>query len=100
MGRPWALRALTASTTSKIVTSVPAPWIHSRYARDLLLAGVEYNPEDALSVLYLAHSYFELGDFVNARKWYARRVERVAGKWRSTSRCTGSQSRWRNSCAV
>ena len=52
-----------------------------KYARDrdLLLAEVERNPEDARSVFYLAQSYFELGDFVNARKWYARRVE--MGGW-------------------
>ncbi|WP_246859858.1 glycosyltransferase [Mycobacterium helveticum] len=48
-----------------------------KYARDrdLLLAEVERNPEDARSVFYLAQSYFDLGDFVNARKWYERRVE-------------------------
>ena len=48
-----------------------------KYARDrdLLLAEVERNPEDARSVFYLAQSYFDLGDFVNARKWYARRAE-------------------------
>ena len=52
-----------------------------RYARDrdLLLAEVEHNPEDARSVFFLAQSYFCLGDFVNARKWYARRVE--MGGW-------------------
>jgi hypothetical protein len=52
-----------------------------KYARDrdLLLAEVERNPEDARSVFYLAQSFFDLGDFVNARKWYARRVE--IGGW-------------------
>jgi glycosyltransferase involved in cell wall biosynthesis len=51
-----------------------------KYARDaeLLLAEVERNPEDKRSVFYLAQSYFDLGDFANARKWYARRVE-IAG---------------------
>ena len=43
--------------------------------RDLLLAEVERNPEDARSAFYLAQSYFDLDDFVNARKWYERRVE-------------------------
>ncbi len=43
--------------------------------RDLLLAEVERNPEDARSVFYLAQSYFDMDDFVNARKWYARRAE-------------------------
>ena len=47
--------------------------------RDMLLAEVERNPEDARSVFYLAQSYFDLGDFVDARKWYERRVE--MGGW-------------------
>ncbi len=48
-----------------------------KYARDrdLLLAEVERNPEDTRLVYYLAQSYFDLGDFANARKWYAHRVE-------------------------
>ena len=33
------------------------------------------NPEDARSVFFLAETYFRMEDFVNARKWYARRVE-------------------------
>jgi hypothetical protein len=33
------------------------------------------HPEDARSVFCLAQTYFDSGDFVNARKWYARRVE-------------------------
>jgi glycosyltransferase involved in cell wall biosynthesis len=52
-----------------------------KYARDrdLLLAEIERNPEDARSVFYLAQSYFCLGDLANARKWYARRIE--MGGW-------------------
>jgi len=52
-----------------------------KYARDaeLLLAEVERDPDDARSVFYLAQSYFDAGDFVNARKWYARRAE--MGGW-------------------
>jgi glycosyltransferase involved in cell wall biosynthesis len=57
--------------------SVPA----DKYARDrdLLLAEVERNPEDSRSVFYLAQSYFNLRDWANARKWYARRSE--LGGW-------------------
>jgi glycosyltransferase involved in cell wall biosynthesis len=46
-------------------------------ARDtaLLLAEVERNSEDLRAVVLLAKNYFEAGDFVNARKWYARRLE-------------------------
>ncbi|VBA50422.1 hypothetical protein LAUMK142_02586 [Mycobacterium pseudokansasii] len=47
--------------------------------RDLLLAEVERNPGDARSVFYLAQSYYDLGDFANARTWYARRAE--MGGW-------------------
>ena len=55
-----------------------------KYARDrdLLLAEVERDPEDARSVFYLAQSYFDLAetsgdlsDFENALRWYSRRVE-------------------------
>jgi hypothetical protein len=43
--------------------------------RDVWLAKVERNPEDARSVFFLAEISFQLNDFANARKWYARRVE-------------------------
>jgi hypothetical protein len=48
-----------------------------RYTRetDSLLADVERDPEDRESVILLAESYFSQGDFANARKWYARRLE-------------------------
>jgi Glycosyl transferase family 2 len=47
--------------------------------RDLLLAEVERNPDDARSVFFLAQSYYHLGDFANVRKWDARRAE--MGGW-------------------
>jgi glycosyltransferase involved in cell wall biosynthesis len=52
-----------------------------KYARDrdLLLAEVARNPDDARSVFYLAQSYFDLGDFANARTWYDRRA--AMGGW-------------------
>lgn len=52
-----------------------------KYARDrdLLLAEMERDPNDARSAFYLAQSYFDLGDIANARKWYARRAE--MGDW-------------------
>jgi hypothetical protein len=43
--------------------------------RDLWMAEVERNPEDARSVFFLAETSFQLDDFVNARKWYQRRIE-------------------------
>jgi glycosyltransferase involved in cell wall biosynthesis len=52
-----------------------------KYARDrdLLLAEVTRNPHDARSTFYLAQSYFDLGDFANARDWYGRRA--AMGGW-------------------
>jgi glycosyltransferase involved in cell wall biosynthesis len=59
-----------------------------KYARDrdLLLAELERNPEDARSAYYLGQSYMDLAitqgdvrDYENARKWFARRVE--MGGW-------------------
>ena len=47
--------------------------------RDLLLTEVENSPEDPRSVFYLAASYFDLGDFANARRWFTRRAE--MGGW-------------------
>ena len=47
--------------------------------RDLLLDEVDRNPDDTRSVFYLAQTYFDLGDFLNAREWYARRVD--LGGW-------------------
>lgn len=47
----------------------------SEHDRDELLAAVDRNPEDVRSVFQLAHNYFSLGDFQNARTWYERRIE-------------------------
>jgi len=43
--------------------------------RDLWLANVERNPDDARSVFFLAETSWQLDDFAEARKWYARRIE-------------------------
>jgi glycosyltransferase involved in cell wall biosynthesis len=42
---------------------------------DLLLARAEADPDNGRSVSQLAQHYFDRGDFLNARKWYERRVE-------------------------
>lgn len=47
--------------------------------RDLLLAEIECNPDDTRSVFYLAQTYYDLRDFLNAREWYARRID--LGGW-------------------
>ena len=51
--------------------------LQHRWANDpeRLLARVESDPDDGPSVFRLAQHYFDRGDFVNARKWYERRVE-------------------------
>ena len=48
-----------------------------KYQRDaeVLLADIERNPENPRSVFYLAQSYFDAGDFANARPWYERRAK-------------------------
>jgi tetratricopeptide (TPR) repeat protein len=52
---------------------------HQRFI-DLLLPEVTRNPEDARPVFSLAEVYFHAGDFANARKWFARRVELGRGE--------------------
>ncbi|MEE6179618.1 glycosyltransferase family A protein [Mycobacterium sp. 050134] len=47
--------------------------------RDLLLPEIAPDAGGAQSVFNLAQSLFQAGDFVNARKWYARRAE--MGGW-------------------
>jgi FkbM family methyltransferase len=47
---------------------------------DPLLTDFERNPDDAESICFLAQTFFDAGDFVNARKWYARRVEMGGGE--------------------
>jgi glycosyltransferase involved in cell wall biosynthesis len=48
-----------------------------KYAKDaaVLLAYVSTHPDDKRAVFYLAQSYFDGGDFENARDWYARCAE-------------------------
>jgi hypothetical protein len=64
-----------------------------KYARDadLLLAEVERNPEDVRSVLLLSQSYFNVGDFANARKWFRRWLE--MSSWRKDEQVYDSM--WR-----
>ena len=47
---------------------------HKRFI-DQLLPQVTRNPADARPVFLLAQVYFHAGDFANARKWFARRLE-------------------------
>ncbi|UMB69023.1 hypothetical protein [Mycobacterium paraterrae] len=47
----------------------------SEQERDQLLAEVERDPDSARPVLFLAETCFQLEEFVDARRWYARRAE-------------------------
>jgi tetratricopeptide (TPR) repeat protein len=47
---------------------------HQRFI-DLLMPEVKRNPADARPVFSLAEVYFHAGDFANARKWFARRLQ-------------------------
>lgn len=55
-----------------------------KYVRDaeLLLAEVERNPDDVRSMMFLAQSYRNIGDWANSRKWNERML-RVLGPGRS-----------------
>lgn len=48
-----------------------------KYARDaeILLAEVQRHPDEPRSVFYLAQSYYDYNDLVNAKTWYLRRTE-------------------------
>jgi hypothetical protein len=52
---------------------------HQRFI-DLLLPEVKRNPGDGRPVFSLAEVYFHAGDFANARKWFARRLEMDSGE--------------------
>jgi hypothetical protein len=52
---------------------------HQRFI-DLLLPEVKSNPGDVRPVFSLAEVYFHAGDFANARKWFARRLEMDSGE--------------------
>ena len=47
---------------------------HQRFI-DLLMPEVKRNPADVRPVFSLAEVYFHAGDFANARKWFARRLQ-------------------------
>jgi glycosyltransferase involved in cell wall biosynthesis len=52
-----------------------------KYARDrdLLLLDVARYPDNARSVFYLARSYYDMGEYENAREWFQRRAD--MGGW-------------------
>jgi hypothetical protein len=52
-----------------------------KFAKDaaVLLAYIDTHPDDRTAVYHLAQSYYDGGDFENARAWYARRAE--MGGW-------------------
>jgi hypothetical protein len=78
--------AVTAAQLKAAVDSVVKPADmprdvdpHQRFI-DLLSPEVTRNPGDVRSVSMLAQTYFHAGDFANARKWFARRLEMDSGE--------------------
>ncbi len=43
--------------------------------RELLMSEIDHDAENSRAVFYLASTYRAMGDFANARKWWARRIE-------------------------
>jgi tetratricopeptide (TPR) repeat protein len=78
--------AVTAAQLEAAVESVVKPADmprdvdpHQRFI-DLLLPEMKRNPSDVRPVFSLAEVYFHAGDFANARKWFARRLEMDSGE--------------------
>ncbi|MGH3560732.1 MAG: hypothetical protein ACRDTN_02710, partial [Mycobacterium sp.] len=77
-----ALKVTEAQVEAAVESIVQAADVHDEdpYGLDLLLARVERNPDDQRSVYLLAQIYYNmLGEFGNARKWYARWLEMGVG---------------------
>jgi tetratricopeptide (TPR) repeat protein len=70
-------KAQLRAAVDSVVNPADVPRDVDPYQRfiDKLLPAVQRNPEDARSVSLLAQVYFDAGDFVNARKWFARKIE-------------------------
>ena len=65
------------AATDSVVKPADVPRAVDPHTRliDQLLPKVRHNPDDAQAVNMLAQIYFGAGDFINARKWYARMIE-------------------------
>jgi hypothetical protein len=65
------------SAVDSVVNTAAMPRDVDPYKRFInqLLPEVQRNPGDARSVSMLAQVYFDSGDYVNARKWFARKIE-------------------------
>ena len=60
---------------SSVMDAVDVAHDANPHGLDLLLADVERNFDDTRSVYIWAQSYFDSGDFANARAWYTRQLE-------------------------
>jgi tetratricopeptide (TPR) repeat protein len=69
--------AQVEAATNSIVGTADMPRDVDPFQRfiDQLLPAVERNPDDAQSVSLLAQVYFDSCDYLNARKWFARKIE-------------------------
>jgi hypothetical protein len=78
---PWSQSRLEGDTTLSRAASAAEAWIRRRMRETAICCSRTSNahPDNARTVFYLARSYFDLGDYVNARKWFARRAD--MGGW-------------------
>jgi hypothetical protein len=69
--------AQVAAAADSVLKSADVPRDADPHQRliDQLLPEVKRNPEDARSVSLLAQVYFDSGDYLNARNWFARKME-------------------------
>jgi hypothetical protein len=65
------------AAADSVVNTAAIPRDVDPYKRfiDQLLPEVQRNPGDGRSVSVLAQVYFDSGDYANARKWFARKIE-------------------------
>ncbi|MGA8546356.1 MAG: hypothetical protein WB785_13995 [Mycobacterium sp.] len=72
-----ATEAQIDAATDSVLKPADVPSDVDPYQRfiDRLLPEVTHNPKDARSVSLLAQAYFDSGDFANARKWFAWKIE-------------------------
>ena len=66
-----------AAATDSVVKPLDVARDVDPYRRfiDQFLPEVQRNPGDSRSISLLAQAYFDSGDFANARKWFARKIE-------------------------
>ena len=93
LARELALDVTEDQVQAAVNSVVKPPDVHrdvDPYQRlvDELLPEVQRNPADARSVSMLAQVYFNSGEFANAHKWFAQKLE-IGG--RQATNCDNSR---------